>query len=104
MKFWPFPLLRNYPADPSITKVFDAFSASKKLRVLSIDAYRATVTCEIGELQFWCANKYYAYGSEGRFEAKDGVIFEWSGGMPGRASVRGMAKALASAITARVDA
>lgn len=73
MNWWPFPTLRNEETDPALTEVFNAFSGSEQMKVMSCDGYTTVVTSEKGRLEFWSANKYCAYAKEGVYRSADGV-------------------------------
>ena len=93
LKFWPFPLLRNYRASPDLSQLFLDFAAAPDLTLVSAGPYRMTVSCARGELQFWSANAYYAWAKDGSWTA-EGKTVSWSDEMPSRYAVRAMRKAV----------
>jgi hypothetical protein len=94
LKVWPFPILRNYPENRGVTKLFYAFAADDSLHIVSQTSHTTTVRGRLGELRFWTANKYYAYASDGLFQRAVGMPLRWNDEMPSRAAVRAMVRAL----------
>lgn len=94
LRVWPFPLLRNYQTSDALTELFFAFAARDDLKVAKPDAHYMTLTCSMGRLTFWDANRWYAWASEGVFSTDGGGDQRWSGEMPSRAAVRAMRQAI----------
>ena len=96
MKFWPFPLLRNHSTSTDVDQLFWAFSCADDFQVISRGMHRTKIRCSIGTMEFWSANKFYAYASEGNALSASGRIFQWAGCMPSRAAVRALYKRIAA--------
>jgi hypothetical protein len=95
MKFWPFPLIRNYMTDDALSVLFEQFAADPSLEVLSEEAYRIKLRGRLGVLEFWNANRWYAWASNGTFHpvGKTDNHMIWADVMPSRWAVRRMRKA-----------
>jgi hypothetical protein len=95
VKFWPFPLIRNYMTDEALSVLFEQFANDPSLEVMADSGYRLKLRGRLGVLEFWNANRWYAWASEGTFhpvgKADDHMI--WHGVMPSRWAVRRMCKA-----------
>lgn len=94
MKFWPFPILRNYGERKRLTQLFTMFAESKNLRITKEDEYDICISCEYGDMKFWNKNQYYCWGFSGEFKDLEGRKFRWVGSLPSRYAVRAMRKAL----------
>lgn len=94
MKFWPFPIIRLHSENKRVTKLFLMFARSKNLRITCECAHYITVTTEHGDMTFWNANKYYAWGCDGSYSSPEGRKLRWSSELPSRYAVRAMRSAL----------
>lgn len=94
MKFWPFPLIRVYRENKRVTKIFLMFASSKNLRILREGVHEITLTCEHGDLLFWNANKYYAWGKIGCFSTPEGSGLKWVDELPSRYAARALRLAI----------
>lgn len=94
MKFWPFPIVRNYEENACLTALFLMFAKSKNLKIIARDRHYIVVKTEHGTLKFWSANMFYAWASDGEYQAIDGRRQKWFSVMPSRYAVRVMRKAL----------
>jgi hypothetical protein len=93
VKFWPLPLIRNGATNPELDAIFRAYLAQDDLELVSVGEYRAAVKCRLGTMEFWCANRLYAYAQEGTVQNNTGKQFRWSGqGLPSRWACRQMDK------------
>jgi hypothetical protein len=92
--WWPFPLLRNYSEDASLTRLFLRIAAQPDLVVIDEDGYRMTVSCSLGRLSFWIENRYYAWANSGTWAPAFGFAASWRDAMPSRGAVRTMRRAV----------
>lgn len=99
LKFWPFPLSRVYKTSEWLTSAFLEFASADDLVIESGDTYRIRVSCSLGSMRFWVANKFYGYANQGSLMLADGVRVEWGDAMPSRYAVREMEKALARCVS-----
>jgi len=93
MKFWPFPILRNYKTNHDLTDLVLAFANSNCLELVSGDGYYMTIRCELGTLKFWCENAYYAWVQDGTFTDSSGNSTSWKRELPSRYAVKRLAAA-----------
>jgi len=98
MKFWPFPVMRNYGSSPGVDALFDRVLNDSEVEITNNDGYYTTLSCSFGTLTFWTANKYYAYANQGEFKAKNGKSFQWKDEMPSRWMVRKIRLQLATIV------
>ncbi len=96
MKFWPFPLIRNYPTCPRVDGAVRLVLSQSDLRFVRGTQHHETYASSEGELTFWAVNRFYAYASEGLFKACDGTSFHWKDAMPSRSTVALRSRASAS--------
>lgn len=94
IKFWPFPLFRNYSTSQELTQLFFALAAQDDLSVSKPDFYTLKVSTGIGTVEFWDANKYYAWADRGTLTTTGGRTVSWQDEMPSRAAARAMRKAI----------
>lgn len=88
MKFWPFPIIRSYKAEPWLTDMTLRFADASDLKVLSSTQHHMTVVCSIGEFHFWQANRFYGYAMQGYVQLAGGNKVHWCDAQPSRYAVR----------------
>jgi hypothetical protein len=95
MDIWPFPLLRNYATDRVLTELFFRFAKSE-FRIVFDDPYTLKLKSNLGELNIWNSNRYYAWAMEGVFTPAIAELSKitWKDRLPSRAAVRQLRKAI----------
>jgi hypothetical protein len=93
MKFWPFPILRNYSTSNALTDLFLRFAGSPEVQFERIDNFYIKATCSAGTLVIWDENRWYAWAQTGVFTNAHGESVKWSNAMPSRYAVKKMRKA-----------
>lgn len=92
MKYWPFPLLRNYKTHPQVDAVVRLVLSCPDVEVTECEwphSHYSVASCSVGELRFWSRNGDYAYASDGTFTPADGSDrMVWKDVMPSRWAVR----------------
>ena len=92
MRYWPFPLLRNYKTHPEVDAVVRLVLSCPDVEVTECEwphNHYSVASCSVGELRFWSGNGDYAYASDGIFTPADGSDRTiWKDVMPSRWAVR----------------
>lgn len=87
---------RLYPTDKRISEVFMLVAkrpetvTAFKGGVYTDDRYYVVAVCDLGVLEFWHENRWYAWASNGKWAPVDGNGFEWHHRMPSQAAIRAM--------------
>lgn len=87
--FWPFPLYRLYQTSWMIDEIFRKFIESDDVILTTCGEYMITLKSELhGTLEFWNANKPYAWASRGTYTTPLGKMVSWNKDMPSRWTLR----------------
>ncbi len=84
---WWYPCVLNHKTsrrtDSRVNRFLETLEKGKY--TISGDTHRSTITKDNGDyLQFWCANKFYAFADDGCISKSGEDTFYWSGSPPFR--------------------
>ncbi|WP_391560680.1 hypothetical protein [Robertmurraya sp.] len=94
--YFTTPWLRNYETNKGLDIAIQECLGSGIESVSCSDTYNTTVKFNNGyTIQFWTANRMYAYASQGFVLKPDGTKTYWANQMPSRWTNRKLEKAVA---------
>ncbi len=50
MKFWPFPMIRNFDTSDDLSLLFEDFAQAEDLEIVKQDQFWTVISCRLGQI------------------------------------------------------